>query len=85
MFFISYTFYSYSCINSCFPAKENCPGDVPMKDGKCPEFECNGPSSCNNNGNCNFDDTACDCSAGFIGPDCSVNLEGEKSYINLKG
>ena len=65
-----------------FKAVQSCPGGVPLFDGACPDFECHGPLSCNNNGNCNSDGTACECKAGFSGPDCSFNLEGENIYVD---
>ena len=77
MFVLDFTFDVYLCL-FLFEAKENCPGNLPPKHGKCPEFECYGPLSCSNNGDCNGDNTACDCNVGFTGLDCSFNLEGEK-------
>ena len=63
---------------------DNCLGDVGLQNGICPDFKCNGPSSCNNRGNCSSFKTACDCDAGYSGFDCSIDLESEKSYVYLK-
>ena len=48
-----------------------------MQDGKCKDFECIDDSSCNCNGKCNGDGTACDCDIGFSGFDCAIDLKGE--------
>ena len=64
-------------------AMENCLGDVGIKNGICPEFECIGPSSCRNRGKCNTKKSACECDAGFSGFDCSVDLESEKSDVYM--
>ena len=62
-----------------FQANEQCPGGSALQDGKCPNFQCiNGAASCNNRGQCNNDNTACDCNAGSEGVDCSIILEGKK-------
>ena len=68
---------------SIFLAMENCLGDVGIKNGICPEFECIGPSSCGNRGKCNTKKSACECDAGFSGFDCSVDLESEKSDVYM--
>ena len=69
---------------SIFQAMDNCLGDVGLEDGICPEFKCIGPSSCNSRGNCSSLKKTCDCNPGFSGFDCSVDLEGKKSYIYIK-
>ena len=68
---------------SIFLAMENCLGDVGIKNGICPEFECIGPSSCGNRGKCNTKKSVCECDAGFNGFDCSVDLESEKSDVYM--
>ena len=68
---------------SIFLAMENCLGDVGIKNGICPEFECIGPSSCGNRGKCNTKKSACECDPGFSGFDCSVDLESEKSDVYM--
>ena len=66
-----------------FQAKSNCPGDVPLQNGICPEFVCLDRSSCDNHGNCSSDGTTCDCDEGFSGTDCSFDLDGEK-YVTIR-
>ena len=58
-----------------------CLGDIGLQDGLCPDFKCINHSSCNGNGNCNSDQTSCECNAGFSGYDCSIDLAGEKSWV----
>ena len=63
---------------------ENCLGDIDLEDGTCPDFKCNGPSSCSNRGNCTSNKKSCECEEGFSGLDCSVDLQGEmKHYFHL--
>ena len=61
-------------------AKKNCPGDAPLVNGKCPEFECAGRLSCSANGDCNSDQSACVCDEGFGRVDCSLDLKGDKIH-----
>ena len=60
--------------------KDNCPGNQVMQDGKCPVFQCTNHTSCNCNGNCTNDGSACICNVGFDGIDCSIDLIGNESY-----
>ena len=55
-----------------------------MQDGKCPVFQCINHTSCNCNGNCSSDGSACVCDVGFDGIDCSIDLIGDKSYHTVK-
>ena len=67
-----------------FPERDNCYGGKDLQDGLCPDFNCINHSSCSGNGNCNGDGTACVCQAGFSGADCSIDLNGEKSSIDME-
>ena len=58
-----------------------CLGNVGLQDGLCPDFKCIGPSSCNNRGNCSSYKKTCVCDEGYSGFDCSIDLDGEKSYM----
>ena len=73
--FIIVTTYYY------FQAMDKCLGDVDVKDGICPDFQCIGPSSCNNRGICGSSTKICDCDPGYSGFDCSIDLDGETLHI----
>ena len=60
--------------------KDSCPGNQVMQDGKCPVFQCINHTSCNCNGHCSSDGSACVCDVGFDGIDCSIDLIGDESY-----
>ena len=62
---------------------DNCLGDLSIVDGICPNFNCTGPSSCSNRGNCSSYVKSCDCEAGFSGFDCSVDLEGDSFNLSF--
>ena len=81
MFSVVCSLYSFTFV---FAAILSCPGGKPLINGKCPEFTCTGRSSCNFNGNCNGQNNGCDCDEGFSGSDCSFNLAGKKSYVDMK-
>lgn len=55
-----------------------------MQDGICPDFNCINHSSCGGNGKCNSDGATCDCQAGFSGVDCSIDLNGDKSFADTE-
>ena len=75
MYYARFTFLTMSCF--FFQAKANCPGDIPLQNGECPDFECLGRTSCSNHGDCNSEGTGCDCDPGFSGSDCSYDLQGD--------
>ena len=60
-------------------ARSNCHGNEDLQDGICKEFKCIDHTSCNCNGKCTSDGTACDCDDGFTGFDCAIDLKGKKS------
>ena len=64
-----------------FLAMDKCFGDVEVEGVICPDFKCNGPSSCNNRGICSGSTKICDCDPGYSGFDCSIDLEGETLHI----
>ena len=65
-----------------FIAVEACPGNMPLQNNICPDFECIDDSSCNFNGVCN--NKECDCKNGFTGIDCAFDLKGDKLIFDME-